>query len=446
MKVRYPDGNVLLRNLNRDFPVIAHGRGSCLYDTDGKRYLDASGGALVVSVGHGNHEVIDAVTKQLSKVAYVNGTHFTSEAAESLAQRLCERAKPFGLNRAFFLSSGSEAIEAALKLARQVWVERKKPERHKIIARVPSYHGNTLGALSVSGRPHYRKLFGPYLMEVATIPAPYRYRSEIEDYARLGGRHYAHYLEKAIVAAGPESVAAFIVEPIIGSSAAGAVPPADYFDHIQAICRKYQVIVIADEVMCGTGRTGKFFACEQVGLRPDILVLGKGINGGYAPLSVVLTKNEFVKEIQSGSGSLSHAQTYMQSPCMVAVGCAILDQFERLRLLDHVVTFGTIFHERLKKELLDLPHVGHIDGIGFMAGVEFVEDKATKKPFDRRRKVAERLVQHAFERGLILWPNVGNVDGTEGDLIMLGPPLTSPREIIDEIVDSLRDCLKSFAW
>ena len=245
--------------------------------------------------------------------------------------------------------------------------------------------------------------------------------------------------------AGPESVAAFVVEPVVGSSAAGALPPSDYFDHIQAICHKYGVITIADEILCGTGRTGKFFASEHFHFRPDILLLGKGMSGGYAPLSVVMTREDFVKEIFEGTGYLSHAQTYLQAPCMTVAGCAILDEFDKYRLVEHVEHFGKIFQEHLHKEL-EHPHVGHIDGLGFLAGIEFVADRSNKKPFDRSKRIAERFTEHAFENGLIVWPNVGHVDGVDGDLIMLGPPLNSSRETLDEVVRETKKCILSFNW
>lgn len=444
MLYRYPHGNLIYRNLQRDFPVISHGEGLYLYDTNGKRYIDAAGGALVMSVGHGNREVADSIAQELHRVAYVNGTQFTSECAERLASRLCERAKNLGLTRATFLGSGSEAVEAAIKFCRQVWVERGEEKRCKIISRMPSYHGNTLFALSVSGRPHYRKFFSPFLQEPIFISAPYRYRSETDDYGEKAARHYAGLLEKAIVSAGPETVAAFILEPIIGSSAAGAVPPLGYLAQVQEICRKYGVFIIADEILCGSGRTGKFFASEHDDFKPDLLCLGKGINGGYASLSVVMTQEKYVDEIQKGSGYFSHAQTYMHAPCMVAAGNAVLDFMDRRNLVENSQKVGSYLHERLRETLFEHPHVGHIDGMGLLAGIEFVKDKRSKQPFSRNEKITERITSAAFEEGLILWPNVGHVDGVNGDLVMLGPPLTLTKQEADEIVASLQKCLVQF--
>lgn len=435
-KVRYPDGHVLLRNLNRDFPVISHGEGLYLYDTAGKKYLDASGGALVMSVGHGNKEVVARIAEQLAQVGYVNGTQFTSGVAEDLALKLCTRA-PKGLDRAFFLSSGSEANEAAVKFVRQLWVERGQPKRAKFIARTPGYHGNTLYALSASAREHYKKFFGPLLSDVVMIPAPYGYRSAAADYAKDGGAHYAKLLEDAILREGPETIAAFIFEPVIGSSAGASVPPPGYFQRVQEICRKHGVLMIADEVMCGAGRTGKFFACEHFGLEPDLIVMGKGLNSGYAPLSAVLVRGTHVEEMKKGSGYFMHAQTYMQAPCMTAVGCAVLEYMDRHRTVENAARVGEYFHRRLRERLLPLPKVGNVAGIGLFAGVEFVEDKATKRPFPRAQKFAERLIDKAFSLGLILWPNIGQADGTNGDLVMLGPPLTIDEKQADEIIELL---------
>ena len=433
--VRYPDGHVLLRNLNRDFPVISHGEGLYLYDMAGKKYIDASGGALVMSLGHGNKDVVARIADQMSRVAYVNGTQFTSQAAEDLAAHLTRRA-PKGLTRAFFLASGSEANEAAVKFARQLWVERGQEKRSKVIARSPGYHGNTLYALSASARPHYKKFYGPLLSDVVMIPAPYGYRSVV-DYEKEGGEHYARLFEQAVEREGPETIAAFIFEPVIGSSAGASVPPPGYFERVQAVCRKHGILMIADEVMCGAGRTGRFYACEHFGIEPDIIVLGKGINSGYVPVSAVLVRDEHVAEMKQGSGYFMHAQTYMQAPSMVATGLAVMEHMESHRVIENAAVVGAHFQKALRERILPLPKVGNVSGIGLFAGVEFVEDKATKKPFARAQKFAEKFIDKAFQSGLILWPNVGQADGVNGDLVMLGPPLNITKIQADEIVDAL---------
>lgn len=441
-KILYPAGNVLLRNLKKSYPVISHGEGIYLWDNDGKKYIDASGGAMVVSVGHGNKEIADEIAKQMSKVAYVNGTQFTSQAMEDFARALAELA-PGELNRVAVLGSGSEAIEAAIKFARQLWVERGQPQRRKFIARSPGYHGNTLFALSASARPHYKKFFGPLLNEVVMIEAPYEYRSPVP-YATEGADYFAAALEKAIESEGAESIAAFLIEPVIGSSAGASCPPPGYMKKVQEICRKHGILIIADEVLCGSGRTGKFFASENFGLEPDLLVLGKGINGGLMPVSCVLVKSTHVDEMKKGSGYFMHAQTYLQVPSAAATGLAVLRYFQKHKLVENAQEMGEYLHAQLKKEILPLPHVGFVTGLGLLAGVEFVEDKATKKAFSRDRKIVEGFIDHAFAAGLVLWPNSGQADGVDGDLVMIAPPLVIKKHQVDELVALLKKSITAF--
>lgn len=437
--VSYPEGHVLLRNLSKAYPIISHGKGVYLYDTTGKRYLDAAGGALVSSIGHGNEEVAQEVFEQMRRVPYVNGQQFTSPVMESFADRLAALA-PEGLNRVALLSSGSEAVEAAIKFARQLCVERGQHSKTKLIARNPGYHGNTLFALSASARPHYKKIYGPLLNDVLMIEAPYGYRCPV-DYKTKGAEYYAAALEKCIQANGAENIMAFIFEPVIGSSAGGSTPPPGYYEKVSEICRKNKILMIADEILCGSGRTGKFFACEHYNIKPDVIVLGKGINGGVVPMSVLLVKDEHLKEMKSGTGYFQHAQTYLQSPSMAAAGLAVLRFYEKNQLVKNSETVGAYLHEKLKSEIATHPNVGSIAGIGLLAGVEFVEDRKTKKPFDRKKKVTESFVAKAFEKGLILWPNVGQADGVNGDLVMLGPPLIISKTEVDELVSLLKETL-----
>ncbi|HEX4458639.1 MAG TPA: aminotransferase class III-fold pyridoxal phosphate-dependent enzyme, partial [Polyangia bacterium] len=394
--VRYPAGHVLLRNLQRELPVIARGDGVYLYDRTGKRYFDASSGAYVASVGHGNREVADAIAEQLGRVAYVNGTQFTSEPTEALATRLAAYAQreipDAKLSRASFLCSGSEVVEAAVKFVRQLWVERKQPERRKMVARMPSYHGNTLYALSMGGRAYAKKLFGPLLSEILTVPAPVRRLSELADFERDGAEHYAKQLEELIAREGASTIAGFIAEPVIGSSAGAAVPPRGYFARIREVCDRHGILIIADEVLCGVGRCGDFFASKPTGCTPDVLVLGKGIGAGYAPLSVLMAREDHVAEMARGSGNFSHAQTYMMAPSITAAGIAVLDYFERHDVLANAKTVGAQLQTKLQERLMQLPFVGHVQGLGLLAGVELVADKATNAPFARERLVTERLV------------------------------------------------------
>ena len=447
--VRYPDGNVLLRNLSREMPVISHGEGIYLFDQAGKRYIDASSGALVVSVGHGNRHVADAMHAQLLKVGYVNGTQFTSEATETLAAKLCAIAATelpdAKLTRAAFLSSGSEVVEAAVKFVRQLWMERGQPKRSKIIARAPSYHGNTLYALSMSGRPHYKKLYGPMLSEVVTTASPYPYRSPIANYERDGAGYYGKLLEEVIAREGGETIAAFIAEPVIGSSAGAAVPPPGYFKRLREICDRHGILMIADEVLCGAGRCGAFFASQPTGFVPDVLVLGKGIGGGAAPLSALLVRQDHLEEMKAGSGYFQHAQTYLQAPFMTAAGKAVLEEFARLDLVGNSARTGAYLLKQLREKLLPIKNIGSVQGLGLLAGVELVENKDTKAPFARSKKVIEKLCAHLFARGLIVWPNMGQADGINGDLFMIGPPLVITEKQVDELVDSLAAALEEFS-
>jgi len=440
---RYPDSPVFYRAWDRELPRIARGKGCWLYDAAGKDYLDASGGAFVANIGHGVAEIADAVREQLASVAYVNGTAFTSEPVERLAQELTALA-PRGLDKAYFLSSGSEAVEAALKLARQHWVERGRPEKHKIIARSPGYHGNTLLALSASARGHYKKLYGPYLVRVPMIPAPYPYRcgcAGAADCPACSGSA----LEETIRAEGPESVAAFIAEPIGGSSTGASVPRADYYKRIREICDRHDVLFIADEVLCGAGRTGKWLGLEHYpGAIPDIVTMGKGISGGYVPLSAVLTGPKVLEPLARGSGGFKHAQTFSHAPSICAAGLAAVTYIKKNKLVARAENMGKVLHKKLAA-LKELPFVGDVRGIGMLAGVEFVEDKGTKAPFPRSRRFAETFTRAAQDAGLVVWPNVGQADGENGDLAMIAPPFTISEAEMDVLVERFCAALKKTA-
>ncbi len=433
---RYPETGVFYRALDREFPLIVRGEGCWLIDDKGRRYLDACGGAYVANLGHGVSEVSDAVAAQVRKVAYVNGTAFTNEPAEALAAEL-RTLNPKGLDFAYFLSSGSEAVEAALKLARQHWVESGKPGKHKIIARTPGYHGNTMLALSASAREHYKKLFGPWLVPVTMIPAPYPYRCEPGSPAMT-----ADALEEAILKEGADTVAAFICEPVGGSSTGGSVPPKDYYRRVREICDKHSVLFIADEVLSGCGRTGKWTALEHFGVLPDIMTLGKGLSGGYVPLSAVVTSRKIIDPIAKGSGGLKHAQTFSHSPVICAAGLAAVRHIKKHGLVQRSADMGAVLHRKLQA-LLDLPSVGDVRGLGLLAGIEFVADKKAKAPFPRRLKFAETFVACALDAGLVVWPNVGHADGENGDLVMVAPPFTISESEIDEIVSRFKTALKT---
>ncbi len=424
---RYPDTGVFYRSLDREFPMIVRGEGCWLIDDQGRRYLDACGGAYVANLGHGVSEVADAVAAQIRKVAYVNGTAFTNEPAEELAAEL-RTLNPKGLDFAYFLSSGSEAVEAALKLARQYWVESGRPGKHKIIARTPGYHGNTLLALSASAREQYKKMFGPWLVPVTMIGAPYPYRR-----APDSPEMTADALEAAILKEGPDTVAAFIAEPIGGSSTGASVPPANYFKRIREICDKNGVLFVADEVLSGSGRTGKWAAIDHFGVTPDIMTLGKGLSGGYVPLSAVVATKKVVDAIAKGSGAFKHAQTFSHSPAICAAGLAAVRHIKAKKLVERSAEMGKVLQKKLEA-LRELPCVGDTRGLGLLAGVEFVADKTTKAAFPRSLKFAETFITKAQDAGLILWPNTGHADGENGDLVMIAPPFTVSEAELDEIV------------
>ncbi|MCX5789175.1 MAG: aspartate aminotransferase family protein [Elusimicrobia bacterium] len=431
MTRRYPDGHVFYRKLTRAFPAIVRAEGCWLEDETGKRYLDASGGAFVANVGHGVKTIADAIGAQAARAAYVNGTAFTTPVAEELADELAKLG-PADLDKFYFLGSGSEAVEAALKLARQYWAERGKPSKRKVIARTPGYHGNTLLALSASARGHYKTFFSGWLVDVEMIPAPYAYRcpcrGEGPDCPACSGSA----LEEKILAVGADNICAFIAEPVGGSSTGASVPRPDYYRRIRDICDRHHVLFIADEVLTGAGRTGTWTALEAYGVQPDIMTMGKGLSGGYVPLSAVAAPRRIVDTIAAGSGALMHAQTCSHNPVACAAGLAAVRHIVQHGLVERGRQAGELLHRRLDA-LRALPAVGDVRGRGLLAGVEFVEDKQSRKPFPRAAHFAETFTELAQEEGLIVWPNVGHADG-EGDLAMLAPPFIIAESEIDEIV------------
>jgi adenosylmethionine-8-amino-7-oxononanoate aminotransferase len=423
----YPKSPVFYRSLGRSFPKIVRGEGCRLFDDEGKSYLDACGGAYVANLGHGVKEIAQAVGRQAAQVAYVNGTAFTTDAAEQLAAEFAS-LNPKGLDKTYFLGSGSEAVEAALKLARQYWVESGYPDKHKVVALTPGYHGNTLLALSASARGHYKKLFAPWLVPIEFAPAPYPYRRPDD-----GGKS----VEEAILRAGPENVAAFIGEPVGGSSTGASVPSKDYWKNVRKICDRHRVLWIADEVLTGAGRTGKWAAIEHFGATPDVMTFGKGISGGYVPLSAVSTSQKLVDVLAKGSGALKHAQTFSHNPVACAAGVAAIGYLKKHGLIERAAKTGAKLQKALSS-LASEPAVGDVRGIGMLACVELVADKRTKAPFPRAARCAERLALIAQDLGLMVWPNVGQADGENGDLVMVAPPFIITDAEIDELVTLLR--------
>ncbi len=436
----YPEGWVFYRNLHHSYPLITHGRGAYLYDEEGKNYLDASGGAAVVSLGHGLKEMAEAIYDQAKKTGYLNGMQFTHAPVETLAKQI-SKFLPFPEGKTYFLTSGSEAIEASIKLARQYWVEQDQLSRFRVISRKPSYHGNTLAALSLSARERYRETFQPMLTESRMIPAPYCYRCYRKESYPSCQIKCAWELEKAIQELGEENVSAFLTEAIGGGSIGAAVPPPEYFPIIRKICDDYGILLIVDEVMTGIGRTGKWLASHHFDFVPDIIVMGKGLTSGYFPMSALAAKKEIVDSLFERGKSFLHFQTFAHHPVGCAAGMVTLDHIKKHNLLSRCSEMGSLLHKSLLP-LLDHPHVGDIRGEGLLIGIEFVQEKDTKKPFPRDKKYAENFVRKALKNGLVVWPNIGHADGENGDLVLVAPPFIISQDEIMQIVDLLGKTLE----
>ena len=434
-----PADHLFRRHPGRPLPVVVRGEGVFLYDENGKRYLDGSGGALVAGIGHGVREIADAVARQMAQVSYAHGTQFSVRAQQDLAPRLAELA-PADLDRVYLVSGGSEATESALKLSRQYQIAAGRPTKHLVVSRWLSFHGNTLGALSTSGHAYRRRPYQPLLIDFPHIPPAYCYRCPFGlSYPDCGIR-CARALEDTIKQVGPEHVAAFIAEPIVGAAAGAVVPPPEYFPIIREICDRYEVLFIADEVMSGLGRTGRNFAIDHWQVVPDLITTGKGIGGGYAPLGALIVRESIFQVVADSPSGFVHGHTYGGHPPSAAAGAAVLRYLTDHDLVDAAARKGEYLIERLQP-LADRPTVGDIRGKGLMIGIEFVRDKATKAPFDRSAGFAEALGRAAFERGLIVYPGSGQADGVDGDHVLIGPPLTISRDEIDLLVSLLTESI-----
>ncbi len=430
---------VLHRNLLEPPRMAVSGEATWLIDASGKRYLDASGGAAVSCLGHSHPAVIAAVQHQVATLPYAHSGFFTSEPAEQLAAHLVARAPAgFGAGRVAFVGSGSEAMEVALKLARQYFVERGEPGRSRFIARRMSYHGNTLGALAVGGHIQRRAMYAPMLMDVSYIPPCYPYRDQLPDEtAAAYGRRVADALEAEIRRAGPATVAAFVAEPVAGATL-GCVPPVPgYFARIREICDRYGVLFVADEVMCGMGRTGTLFALEPDRVCPDIITVAKGLGAGYQPIGATLASERVVGAIAEGSGILANGHTYMSHAVACAASLAVLRTIEAEHLLQAVRRRGAELRAALDARFGQHPHVGDIRGAGLFQAVELVADRQTKAPFPRSARVAEAIKAAALEEGMICYPSAGAADGVSGDHVVLAPPYIVTADQVTEIVDRL---------
>ncbi|AOZ01114.1 aspartate aminotransferase family protein [Cupriavidus sp. USMAHM13] len=426
--------HVFHRNPRQALPMAVGGQGIELIDSNGKRYLDASGGAAVSCLGHGHPRVIEAIQRQVQTLAYAHTSFFTTEPAEALAATLAEAA-PGDLNHVYFVSGGSEAVEAALKLARQYFVETGQGTRRHFIARRQSYHGNTLGALAIGGNAWRREPFLPLLVPAHHVSPCYAYRDQA---AGETGTQYAQRLadelEAKILELGPDSVAAFVAETVVGATA-GAVPPvADYLKRIRAVCDKYGVLLILDEVMSGMGRTGHLFACAEDGVVPDIVTIAKGLGAGYQPIGATLCTDRIYDAIVGGSGFFQHGHTYIGHATACAAALEVQRTIAEEGLLANVLARGEQLRARLREALGAHPNLGDVRGRGLFVGVEFVADRASKATLDPALKTHARLKAAAMQQGLLVYPMGGTVDGVHGDHVLLAPPFICTEADIERIV------------
>ena len=423
--------------------MAVRGEGIYLFDEDGRRYVDACGGAAVSCLGHGHPEVVAAVAEQTARLEFIHTGFFTNDAAEELARTMAEQS-PGSLDRVWFTGSGSEAIEAALKLARQYHLERGDTGRGRVITRRQSYHGNTLGALAVGGSVWRKLPYEPLLIHVAAVDPCFEYRlAEPGESSEAYGRRAAEALEDEIVRLGPETVIAFLAETVVGATA-GAVPPSgDYLKHVREICDRHGVLLILDEVMCGSGRTGTFLSCEQDGVAPDIVTLGKGLGAGYQPIGAVICTSKIYDTVANGSGALKHGQTYNAHPVGCAAGLAVQGVIKREGLLDRVSEAGDRLASLLSSRFGSHPNVGDIRGRGLLLAMELVADRETKAPFDPALAIHQRVKRDAFDRGLLIYPGGGTIDGGRGDHILLAPPYNVTDGELEMIVDLLAQTVES---
>jgi adenosylmethionine-8-amino-7-oxononanoate aminotransferase len=435
--------HVFPRVLGRELPTAVAAEGAWIVDAEGDRFLDGAGGAIVVNVGHGVASVLEAIEDQLHRTQYVHGTRFTTEAVEGYADDVAS-VLPMDDPRIYPVSGGSEAVETALKMARAYHLAKGRAGRSLVIGRRSSYHGNTIGALDASGKAPLRKPYTPWLGRAVHVSAAYEYRCENPQHPKGCGDWHANELERTIGSYGEDTVAAFIAEPVAGATLAAAVPADDYWPAIVEVCRAHDVLVIADEVMTGFGRTGAWFGVDHWGVRPDLLTAGKGTTGGYVPFGFAAASGEVFEAIASGSAGFVHGFTWSHHALGAAAGRAV---FRELKggLVDRSRELGERLLTDLRAALRGVPIVGDVRGLGTMLGIELVKDPETKEPFARAEGVTERVVQAAFDAGLLLYSSTGHVDGRNGDLLMLGPPFSLADDeaatLVDRTVAAVRAAL-----
>jgi adenosylmethionine-8-amino-7-oxononanoate aminotransferase len=434
-------GHVFPRHCHAELPVAVAGDGCWLIDREGRRYFDACGGAAVSCLGHSDRDVIAAIREQLDRLPWAHTAFFTSEPAEELADLLVAHA-PAGLERVYFVSGGSEAMEAALKLARQYFVELGEPQRRHVIARWQSYHGNTLGALAAGGNRWRRAQFEPLLVEMQHISPCYAYRGQGPgESPEVYGQRVADELDEMVGELGPETVIAFVAEPVVGATM-GAVPAVPgYFRRVREICDRHGILLILDEVMCGMGRTGTLFACERDGVAPDIVAIAKGLGAGYQPIGAMIASGRIYDAIAQGSGFFQHGHTYMGHPAACAGALAVLRKLTAPGTMEHVRRQGDRLRAALQATFGDHPHVGDVRGRGLFLGLELVRDRATKAPFDPELRLHTRIKRAAMEAGLMCYPMAGTIDGVLGDHVLLAPPCIIEEGQIGLVVERLEGAL-----
>ncbi len=429
--------HIFPRHTKVNNPIAVSGKGVYLTDASGKQYLDASGGAAVSCLGHGDPEIIDAVKAQLDAVEFAHTGFFTNEPAESLADLLIENAPP-GIDRVYLVSGGSEAVEAAIKLARQYFIEIGQPSKHKVIARLQSYHGNTLGALATGGNMWRREPFSPLMIDTTHISPCYQYRSRLEGESEFDyGQRVANELEAEINRLGADQVMAFVAEPVVGATLGAVAAVPGYFKRIREICDEHNVLLILDEVMCGMGRTGSLFACEQEDIAPDILTIAKGLGAGYQPIGAMLCSGEIYRAIEDGSGFFQHGHTYLGHPVACAAANAVVNAIINRDLIEQVNTRGEQLMQALRDRFGEHPNIGDIRGRGLFQGLEFVSDRDNKIAFDSSLGVNKLFKRQAFQNGLICYPMGGTIDGKQGDHVLLAPPFIIEDNHISELIDKL---------
>ena len=433
--------HILHRQTGHSYPVAASAQGVIIRDSAGKEYIDASGGAAVSCLGHGHPDVLAAMHEQLDRLAYAHTSFFTSQVAEALADDLIAHA-PRGIGRVFYVSGGSEAVEAALKLARQYFVERGELERRYIVARYQSYHGITLGALAVGSREWQRQQFGPLLIETHHVSPVYEYRGRrADEMPQAYSERLARELEAKIEELGGGNVIAFVAETVVGATLGAVAAVPGYFGRVREICDRHGVLLILDEVMCGMGRTGTLHACEQEGISPDLIAIAKGLGGGYAPIGALLMQEKIFATIAKGSGAFQHSHTYMGHPLACAAALAVQQVIRRDDLLANVRKQGSHLARRLRERFSNHAFVGDVRGRGLFQGIELVHDRSTKEPLDPALNTHARVKREAMARGLMVYPMGGTADGQRGDHVLIAPPFIVDAAVIDAIVERLGDAI-----